>query len=404
GMSPAASATARRPAVRWDRLGLGALLALQRDRPRVAVGLAVLCPLGSPVAGLFLALVGLTWFAVDRRRAALAVGAAAFSAAGALALLFPEGGTEPFGFSTFWPVLASATVVALLVPARDRWLRYGAVAYALACVLAFAVDTPMGSNAARLGTLFAGPLLALALWRRRTWALAAVAIPLLYWQWQAPVRDVSVASDDPSVHASYYAPLNALLERARPTGRIEIPVTRNHWETVHVAPHFPLARGWERQLDMKYNRLFYARRLNPARFHAWLQANAVQYVALPDAKLDYSGDHEAGLIRAGLPYLRQVWSSAHWRVYSVLGAAPLVNGPGRLAGLGPNWFALDVRQPGTLDVRVRYTRYWTVERGRGCVRPGDGGFTRVVATRPGRLRVTAELTPGGLLGETPPCR
>ena len=31
-----------------------------------------------------------------------------------------------------------------------------------------------------------------------------------------------------------------------------------------MAPRFPLARGWERQLDIKYNHLFYGGALTPA--------------------------------------------------------------------------------------------------------------------------------------------
>ena len=385
-------------------IGLGALLAAQRGRRRLAVALAVVCPLASPVAGLFLALAALAWFWAERRRAALALAAAALVAAAALAAAFPEGGTEPFQVSAFWPTLAFVAAVLVLVPARERWLRHGAVLYAIACVLAFVLSTPMGSNVVRLGTLFGGPLLALVLWRRRSWALALVALPLLYWQWMPPVRDVAVASGDPAVRASYYAALDGFLAAARPTGRVEIPPTRNHWETVYVARRFALARGWERQLDVKYNALFYAPRLAPDRYRAWLRANGVQYVALPDARLDYAARSEAALVRGGLPYLRPVWRGAHWQVYRVRGAGQLVSGPAHLVALDPNAFTLNVRRPGSLDVRVRYTRYWSLERGAGCVLQAPGGYTRVLATRPGHLRVVAELTPGGLLSEAPACR
>jgi hypothetical protein len=388
-------------------IGLGALLAAQRGRARLGAALAVLCPLGSPVAGLFLALAALAWFWADRRRAALALALAALATAAVLVAAFPEGGTEPFAVSAFWPTLAFAAAVLILVPARERWLRHGALLYAAASVVAFSLSTPMGSNVVRLGTLFGGPLLALALWRRRGWALAALALPLLYWQWMPPVRDVAAASGDPAVHAAYYAPLNRFLAAAHPTGRVEIPPTRNHWETAYVSPHFALARGWERQLDIKYNPLFYAPRLAPQRYRAWLRANGVQYVALPDARLDYAAHTEAALVRAGLPYLRPVWRGGHWQVFRVRGAAPLVSAGAagaHLVALDPNGFTLDVRRAGSLDVRVRYTRYWSLERGAGCVLPAPGGFTRVLATRPERLRVVAELEPGRLLSGAPACR
>jgi hypothetical protein len=384
-------------------IGLAALLAAQRGRPRLAAALAVLCPLGSPVAGLFLALAGAAWFLAERRRAGLVVAGAALAATCALGVAFPEGGVEPFGFTQLWPVLAFVAVVVAVVPRDQRWLRHGALLYAAASGLAFALSTPMGNNAVRLGTLFGGPVLACALWRRRTAALAALALPLLWWQWTAPVRDVAAASGDPAVQRSYYAPLNAFLGRARPVGRIEVPVTRNHWEAAWVAQRFALARGWERQLDIKYDRLFYAPRLNPRRYRAWLLANGVQYVALPDARLDYSAAAEARLIRHGAPYLRLAWRGAHWQVFRVLGATALVTGPARLVALEPNSFTLRVQRPAALDVRVRYTRYWSVATGAGCVEPGRGGFTRVVAHRPGVLRVAAEFAPERLLGATARC-
>jgi hypothetical protein len=110
------------------------------------------------------------------------------------------------------------------------------------------------------------------------------------------------------------------------------------------------------------------------------------------------------LIPSGLPYLQPAWSSRHWRVYRVRGAAPLASGPGRLTELTPNSFSLEARRPGTFDVRVRWTRYWTLARGAGCLRPGPDGFTRVTARRAGAVRVRAELTARGLLCETPACR
>src|SRR5206468_5165444 len=140
-----------------------------------------------------------------------------------------------------------------LLPREQRALRAGAALAAAACLVAFAVPTPLGGNAARLGALFAGPLLACVPLggRRRTIALAAVPL-LAYWQLMPPVRDAVVAAGDPSTRASYYAPLAAELAR-RPLGRVEVPFTRSHWEARYLAGRVPLARGWERQLDRDRN-------------------------------------------------------------------------------------------------------------------------------------------------------
>lgn len=385
-------------------LALGAVLAAQRERPRLALGLAVLAPLGSPIAGLFLALAAGAHGLATRRRLSFAIAAASFATAAVLAAAFPEGGVEPFVISAYWPTVAFAVAVLVLVPREERMLRYGAVLYALACTGAFLIDTPMGGNATRLGTLFGGPLLACVLWRRRALALALLALPLLYWQWMPPVRDVRDASGDPSVQASFYLPLTTFLAGARPTGRIEITPTRNHWETVHVAPRFALARGWERQLDIKYNRLFYERRLDPIAYRTWLSSNSVQYVAIPQTRLDYAAIPEARLVRSGVPYLEPVWGNADWRVYRFRHAVPLIQGDAQLVSLGTNSVTLRAGGRGVVDVRVRYTRYWSLVAGAGCVEQAPGGLTRLRLTRGGLTRIEARFAPSRLVSARPRCR
>jgi hypothetical protein len=379
-------------------IGLGALLAYQRRRLALSLALAAACPLASPVAGLFLALAALAHAIAARRRDAVAVAAGAFAAGVVLQLLFPERGLEPFVASALWPILAFAAAVVVLAPREERTLRVAAVLYALGATAAFVLPTPMGGNAVRLGTLFGGPVLALVLWRRRTWPLALLAAPLLYWQWSPPVRDVAVATGDPAVRAGYYEPLNHFLsQHAGPGLRVEIPLTRNHWEYVWVARRFPLARGWERQLDVKYNPLFYESRLDPARYRAWLELLGVSYVAVPDARLDYTGIPEARLVRHGVSYLRPVWRSRHWRVYLVQRPRRLVSGAGRLLWSSNAAFAVRARRAGDVLVRVRYTPYWKLVNGTGCVAEAPGGLTRLRLSRPGYVRVAAEFSPVRLL-------
>jgi hypothetical protein len=294
--------------------------------------------------------------------------------------------------------------VLALVPREERAIRYGAILYAVACTAAFAFDTPMGGNAARLGTLFGGPLLACLLWRRRAAALLLLALPLLYWQWMPPVRDVRDATGDPSVEAKYYVPLNSYLAGAGPTGRVEVTPTRNHWETVFVAPRFALARGWERQLDIKYNALFYRPRLDPIDYRSWLSANSVQFVAVPQARLDYAALPEARLVRGGLSYLEPVWGNADWRVYRYKYAVPLVSGSAHLISIKGNGITLRAKEAGVVDLRVRYTSYWKLTAGLGCVEQAPGGLTRLVLEGPGVVRLSAGFSPGRLVSRGPRCR
>ncbi|MGH2855307.1 MAG: hypothetical protein ACRDLF_14070, partial [Solirubrobacteraceae bacterium] len=245
-------------------VGLLALVGLQRGRTSFALLLAALASLSSPVAGAFLALAGLAYALAGSMRSGLALAGAALAPILALTVAFPEGGWEPFAPSVFWPGLAGVALIALLLPrvasgltlSAVRALTWGAWLYALALIGAFALHTPVGSNAARLGALFAAPLVAGALWERRRLVLLALAPALVYWQLETPLNDVSALTGDPSVSASYYAPLLGELER-RAQGaplRVEVPLTGAHWEAAYLPGHSSilLARGWERQLDTRY--------------------------------------------------------------------------------------------------------------------------------------------------------
>jgi hypothetical protein len=384
--------------------GLGALLAIQRERVWPGAALGVLTSFASPVAGLFLLLAAVALLLSGSRRAGLALALGAALPLVALAVAFPTDGWFPFAFSAFIGVVAFAVIAVVLLPPSERTLRLGVVLVCLLGVAAFAIHTPVGANAARLGSLFGGPVLALALFGRRPVALAVVALPLLYWQWGAPVRDFASAAGDPSVHESYYEPLLGQLEQR--TGgepvRIEIPITDSRGEAQYVAPRFALARGWLRQLESDDFHLFTGGRLTPAAYRAWLDERGVTYVALPDADSDYLGKDEAALIRAGLPYLREVWSNEHWRLFAVRGSPGLVTGPATLTGLGPDWFSLDARHPATVLVRVHFTSYWTVSDGNACVEP-DGEWTGVRVSRSGPVRVGTRFSFAGLLGRDREC-
>ncbi len=374
-------------------IGVGALLALAHDRRILAAALATVTTLASPVAGLFVALAAVAWGLADRRArgpAGAAIALAALAPTALMLLLFPQGGDEPFVASAFWPALAGTLLVAALLPARERALRSGALLYAVALVAAFAISTPLGGNASRLGALVAGPIVLGALaGRRRPLLLAALALPLAYWPLSPAVRDVMRASGDPSIQKRYYAPLLEQLARRPDRGahRLEIPFTENHWEARHVAPRVALARGWERQLDRRYGALFYDGSLDAASYRAWLDERAVAYVALPDVPLDDAGREEGRLVGAGLPYLDQIWRDEHWRLFAVRRPRPL-----GATLTGGDTFSVRATRPGEILVRVHHTRWWRVTAGSACVFRAPGGMTRVRVRRAGTVRIQARLT------------
>ena len=96
----------------------------------------------------------------------------------------------------------------------------------------------MGGNAARLGALLAAAAArrrAVA-WDRHRLILCLLCPVLLYWQIETPINDRRALAGDPSVHASYYAPLRAEL-RALTGGRrtiVEVPLTGAHWEAAYL--------------------------------------------------------------------------------------------------------------------------------------------------------------------------
>jgi hypothetical protein len=398
--------TGRLPFAMGVAFGLGALLALQRRRTWIALVAAAGSGLASPVAALFLTLAALAWAIAARgrgRRLALQVALAAFLPPALLAAAFPEGGYMPFDLTTYAPIPALTVLALAMLPREERGLRIGVVLYALATTAAFFVQTPMGSNAVRLGALLAGPI-ALAAARRPRTLLGMAAFVLVlgclaFWQWSSAARDFLASQNEPSARTSYYTPLLRFLEKQRPElGRVEIPFTRSHWEAAVVAPHFPLARGWERQLDAGRNPLFYAGILTNFTYANWLAEHAVRFVALPDVKPDESSFKERGLIEHDPPYLRLIKRLPHWRIYVVTLPHPMViPAPGddiRLTRFRSDEIDLDARTAGSALVRVRWSPYWRVEG--GCVeRAGD--WTRVTADRPGGLRMTTSFSPVRIL-------
>jgi hypothetical protein len=408
--------TSRLPFAIGVAFGLAALLALQRRRYVAAVVLAVLCPLGSPVAGLFLAMAGVAYAIAERRHRTnrlegIAVAAAALIPPLFLSWAFPEGGWAPFPHSAYVPIPLFAVACLIVLPREQSVLRWGAALYGVGATLAVAIETPMGGNAVRLGALFGGPVMLCALWgrpwARRPWALLILLAGfsgLAFWQWSPAVRDVIKYLEDPAAKSDYFEPLRQFLYTLPDQRRIEIPFTRSHWEGSEVAMEAPLARGWLRQLDTGLNPIFYREGLNRLTYASWLADNAVRYVALPSAKPDKSSYGERALIEKGLPYLRLRWKSDDWRVYEVLLPTPLVI-PQKHANIvleqfGSDELLLDVKRPGAAIVKVRWTPYWFASH--ACVEP-DGDWTKVIAYSKGFVRLSTRFSPERLFSRGRRC-
>ncbi|MEU7584884.1 hypothetical protein AB0A95_01135 [Micromonospora sp. NPDC049230] len=403
--------------------GLAALLALRRGVPRggrgrlaLAALAALLASATSPVAGLFVGLVGVALLLTRRYADGLALGVAAAVPLAATALLFGDGGWMNISRTDTLRAVLTSLLVAALVTCRP--VRFGALLSAAGVLAAAAVHTPVGLNATRLVTMFALPLLAAAAgppaWlserlARRAWlserlarrsprpararlagGVGLTALLVAVCVWQPPVVPADLRGiGDPTSAPGYHAPLRAFLAGQRLTGRVEVPPTRNYWEAARLG-EVPLARGWLRQADIDRNPLFFTTvpgaagtgvPLTPTSYRAWLAENAVQFVALPDAPLSWVGRAEAELVQGGLPYLTPVWSGPHWRVWAVVDPTPLVATPAEL--IRADGAAVTFRAPtaGPVAVRVRHSR-WLVASD-GATVTADGAWTTVTVPRPG---------------------
>ena len=367
-------------------VGMAAVAAMATGRSKTALVLAPLTPLASPVAGVFLMLAGVAWAFAARpsRRLGLVITIEAAVALAALGFAFPEGGDFPFSVDSFLATTAIGVIAVLVLPRRHATVRLGAGLYVLAALATAVVPNPLGSNIARLG-MYTAPLVIGALWPARRWVAAVLAGPLLFWQWMPAADGIFTAGLDPTSDPAYFDDLNAELATLSAT-RVEIPFTGHHWEATYVAPHVALARGWERQLDIGVNPLFYDGTLTADTYHAWLDDNAIGFVALPDATLDESALAEASLLRAGVSGLEPVWHDAHWQLWRVTDARPLVEGAARFTSMDADSFTLAVDQPGDVVVRIHYSSHWDVD-GPGCAVPTLDNWTRIRFESAGTWRV-----------------
>ncbi len=378
---------------------------------------AVAASATSPVAGLFLALVGaaLVGAAVivtlppgagpgaspgrarrgwhgwrsDRRIAdggVLAVAAAA--PIGLTALLAGAGGVMNIsGTDTLHAVVAGLLVAAVV---RPPVLRIGAVLSSAMVLGAYLVPSPVGLNATRLAIMFALPAVAgYARVPERFPRHLVVPLLLATALWQPPVLFGDLAdAGNPTAQRAYFAPLVTQLRHHRPVGRVEAVPTRDYWEAAYLADVVPLARGWLRQVDIARNPLFFDGGLDAGRYRAWLVDNGVAYVALPDAELSWVGRGEAEVIRERPGYLREIWRGEHWTLFEVAGSPSIVDGATLVAATGAA-VTFDVTVPGEVLVRVAPSR-WLQVTGPTPVEPtARGRWTALRVERPGRYTITS---------------
>jgi hypothetical protein len=401
-----------------------ALLALAAPAAAVVLGLVLLFPEGGyePFPALSFAATALVTaafvWALPREARTLRIGGWLYLAACVACLLVhtPVGSNvERYGVLLAAPLLLCARMSSRSTAERistssasDPTAAGVATAASVAASVATTTKARATTTAPRTTTLAAAAtnrVTPAAIATATQLATVAALCAMAAWVAWGPVRETLAVAGSEATSASYYAPLQRFLASAAAQGpvRVEVPLTRSHWEAALLAPNVSLARGWEKQLDTRYDRVLLTPGLTAAAYDRWLHEQAVAYVALPNVRLDPSSAQEGRLIRRGLPYLRAVFASAHWRVYRVLAPTPLLSGPAKLLSLGHDSFVVRASSAGSLVARVRYSRYLTLTHGSGCVGRAPGGWSDVRLHAAGTATVAARFSLARALGTGAAC-
>ncbi|GHF09814.1 MULTISPECIES: MFS transporter [Streptomyces] len=363
---------------RWPRAALAGLLA----------GVATA---SSPVAGLYVGIVAAALWLGRRRPAAYALGVTPVIVVALSAWLFPFSGQQPMAFpSAILPLLAGVFGM-VLVPAEWRTVRVVSGLYVLGVLLVWLIPSQIGTNISRLGMVFGGVVLVAVLTgmkvpprsellkRGRTWTVAVLALlTCTVWQSVNSISDI-IHTTPAASWARELAPLVDRLQKVDAArGRVEVVPARSHREASALTPYVNLARGWNRQADLKRNPLFYEEgMLTPDSYRAWLSRWAVAYVVLPTDEPDNAAVEEAKLVAQGQPYLRQVWSDDNWRLYEVKEPTPLAEPPAVVERTDPDGLTISVKKPGPVLIRVPYSPWLGLVDAQGKdvqpPKPGAGG-------------------------------
>ena len=239
-------------------------------------------------------------------------------------------------------------------------VRLGALLYAAATFFSFLVPNPLGGNAPRLAASIGVPLLACfltapgpalarlsparlvsrltggrALELGPRWRAAAVAlvVPFAVWQWAPERIDRHLTVDRPRTAPEL---LPAPRSRSWPPWRRAPSGSRcrprsSTGRPPSWLPHVSLARGWERQLDVANNPIFYTDgRPHPDLLQelAGRQRHHLGGAALGPARLRRPWARPACSPSGQVPGLQLVWQTPQWRLWRVDGSPGLVSGAG----------------------------------------------------------------------------
>jgi hypothetical protein len=369
-------------------LSVAALIAVRDRRVLVAAAWTVLAVLASPVSGAFLllGLVGVTIHVQSHRL----VSATTMLTSGLslLVVLFIFGSPGPEGFTGRQAVVTALALSLFLLARPPKFLTSVIAISIVACPLLVAVPNGMGSNFQRLVWICL-PVAVIATSRRRVPVTVLACVLALFAGVMGTIQDLTVASQ-PMSSTSYYTALTHELDTLHDltSYRLEAVPDGTHTASFALLDHAMLARGYETQADNALNAVLLSQNtLDAVSYKIWLDNNAVGFVAIGKAVL-HPNPEFALVSTANLPYLKRVWNDANWTLYRVTDPTPIVPAPARIVDAYQSYLVIDIPQPGTLPVRVRWSRFLVADPQAGgpAVKVADdgNGWTLITTAQPGR--------------------
>lgn len=371
-------------------LALVALLCVRHDRRFLAGAAAAVTALLSPVSGVFL-ILGLSGaFLHDPKRRVVAGITATSAGTCLLAVAFYFGLPGPEGFVPKQAVFSVLAIAAMLLARPSPAVRTVLIVSLIACPIVAIVPNGMGSNFERFAWLCL-PVATAATARARPRIICITTGFALACTLVGSAKDLWVAHK-PMSSPAYYTSLIEQLDRTPDLAgyRIEVVPDGTHVGAYALLDHASLARGYETQSDNALNAVLSSPALTARKYQDWLRENAVRYVVIDHTTLSHSPEDR--LVRMHTPgYLHPRWSDAHWQLFEVSGARPIVGAPGRVVQATQSTLTIHSPGPATLSIQIRWSRFLRVHpdgTAKARLAPDGKGFTTLTVAHAGAYAIT----------------